>query len=118
MNKPTWRDAHGGYCQWPYCVETGEAHYEYKATEWIDKRAGVDLCDEHQAEMTKALGSPEPVGPKIGERVWLAAMEDWPREQVYVRDWLFLDGRVVVLVSDDPDEELDDCQEADLEMIE
>ncbi len=117
MNKPNWRDSHGGYCQWPYCAEIGEVHYEYRATEWIDKRSGVDLCDEHVSEMILELGF-TPVGPKIGEQVWLSAFEDYPREQVYVRDWLLFDGRVVVLVSDSNDTPLDDCEEVDLEMIE
>jgi hypothetical protein len=119
MKKPRWQEPNGGGCQWPRCRDEGSVHYSRGATKWIDPEDGVDLCDKHQAQMSEEL-FPAPVMPhEVGSQVWLAEMEDWPREQVWVRDWAVSGvGNIVVYVSDEPDTPLDDCQEIDLEMIE
>ena len=118
MNKPRWQDVRDDLCQWPRCRCEGEIHYTQEATKWIDREDGVWLCEEHVNKMTKEL-FPEPLpGVKMGSLVWIAAMEDWPREQVYVRDWFLVGAKISLLVSDDMECELDDCQEIDLEMLE
>lgn len=118
MNKPNWRPEVDDACQWPRCKSIGTVHYSKGATKWITPEFGVWLCDEHQRVMSEEL-FPGPGTPvEIGTQVWLAASEDWPREQVWVRDWIFIDSRVVILVGEDEDTPLDDCEEVDLEMVE
>lgn len=118
MNKPSWRPEVDDNCQWPRCRKIGTVHYTKGATKWITLEDGVWLCDEHQHTMSYEF-FPGPGTPvEIGEQVWLAKTEDWPREQVWVRDWISMNGRVLVLVSDSNDTPLDDCQEVDSEMIE
>ena len=118
MNKPRWKDYDLGWCQWPRCKEDGGVHYVLGATKWIDIEEGVSLCSEHDKMMGQEL-FPDPVCPvKVGDRVWLAEMEDYPREQVYVRDWFLGGSKILLLVSDDRDTPHDDCEEVDLDMIE
>lgn len=121
MNKPRWKQDLDGGCQWPRCRNDGETHFIHGSTKWIDLEEGVDLCDEHHAKMNEEI-YPDLVCPvKVGSRVWIAEMEDWPREQVYVRDWFVAHscaGKILLLVSDDLKTELDDCEEIDLSMLE
>ncbi len=118
MKKPNWREEVDDNCQWPRCHEVGTVHYSRGSTEWITSYGGVWLCDAHQREMSRAL-FPDPVMPvEVGTQVWLKEFEDYPREQVWVRDWIWMNQMVLVLVSDNPKEDLDDCQAVDLEMIE
>jgi len=120
MRKPNWNEAdENGTCQWPKCNLESTMHFTQGSLSWIDRDPGVDLCDKHQEVLfEESFPAPDPK-VEVGQRVWLAAMEDFPREQVYVRDWsVGPEGTILVYVSDDPKCPVDDCEEVDLEMLE
>lgn len=118
MNKPRWQEERGDLCQWPRCNVEGGAHYQHKATKWIDPEDGVWLCDEHLRAMSEALWPELELPFELGTKIHLAAFEDYPREAVYAVDWYVQGGEIQLLVGDSPETSPDDCQEVALSMVE
>ena len=50
--------------------------------------------------------------------VHIAAMDDWPREAVYIHDWYLSGAEITLLVDSEDDTDPQDCQEVPLHMIE